>query len=173
MDIREFLDELYSMWAKTTGAEKTYWMPKEQPDDWLDDGSGGEYREPGEGWDLWSLNEEQNQELLGNLLNEVDANFITAIHGALPDLVRRTHEALDEADRLDEQRDEQENEKADLMVKILALESVVQSRDIEIGALKVRMAGHVETKKDLRASIRDLEDQVAQLNYELSKERGE
>lgn len=133
MDIREVIDELYQLWAKTTGAEKTYWMPKEQPDDWLDDGVGGEYREPGEGWDLWSLNEEQNQELLGNLLNEVDANFITAIHGALPDLVRRTHEALDEADRLDEQRDEQE-------IRIAGLEETIDELNGRINELEHDLA---------------------------------
>lgn len=158
MDIREFLDELYQLWAKTTGAENMYWMPE---DNEL------------HGLDIWAVNEEQVKSPVAAFVSDADSAFITAIHGALPDLVRRTHEALDEADRLDEQRDEQENEKANLMIKVLALEAVVESRDIEISALKVRMDGHVETKKNLREHISDLQDQVGQLNWELSKERGE
>lgn len=99
MDIREFLDELYQLWAKTTGAENMYWMPERNEDGYTNDSYV---------FDIYAIDEEQKKRFVGGFHNEVDVDFVTAIHGALPDLVRRTHEALDEADRLDEQRDEQE-----------------------------------------------------------------
>ncbi|SHS89372.1 hypothetical protein [Mycobacteroides abscessus] len=120
MDIREFLDELYSLWAKTTGAENQYWMPANNgdPDD----------------TDYWFINSvgeegEENAYVVADLLNNRDADFITAIHGALPDLVRRTHEALDEADRLDEQRDEQE-------IRIAGLEETIDELNGRINELE-------------------------------------
>lgn len=107
MDIREFLDELYSLWAKTTGAENMYWMPEED----VEPHSSGPYI-------ILAVGEDDLKHDIAFDVRESDANFITAIHGALPDLVRRTHEALDEADRLDEQRDEQEIRIAGLEEKI-------------------------------------------------------
>ncbi|WP_198586482.1 hypothetical protein [Mycobacteroides abscessus] len=171
MDIREFLDELYQLWAKTTGAENQYWMPANNgdPDD-------TDY------WFIKSVGEEgeENAYVVADILNNRDVDFITAIHGALPDLVRRTHEALDEADRLDEQRDEQE-------VRIARLEEIVdeRNRDIEyINGLRTAELNEMDKQiqKTLALSverdrlleeINSWEDQVAQLTWELSKERGE
>lgn len=118
MDIRDFLDELYSLWAKTTGAENQYWMPEDSDI---------------HGQDIWAVNEEQAKSPVASFMSDADASFVTAIHGALPDLVRRTHEALDEADRLDEQRDEQE----------------------------VRIAGLEETIDELNGRINDLEHDLS------------
>lgn len=118
MDIREFLDELYQLWAKTTGAENQYWMPEDSDI---------------HGQDIWAVNEEQAKSPVASFMSDADASFVTAIHGALPDLVRRTHEALDEADRLDEQRDEQE----------------------------IRIAGLEETINELNGRINDLEHDLS------------
>lgn len=150
MDFREFLDELYSLYAKTTGAENMYWMPEEDVDRY----AGGPNT-----YNIFAVGENETKHDIAFDFRENDANFITAIHGALPDLVRRTHEALDEADRLDEQRDEQE-------VRIAGLE-VLRDEDQKY------LAGIQSENDDLHTQIRDLEDQVAQLNWELSKERGE
>lgn len=114
MDIREFIDELYQLWAKTTGAENMYWMPEQQPDGMHE---------------IWAVGEGDERVQLSLLPCEDDANFITAIHGALPDLVRRTHEALDEADRLDEQRDEQE-------IRIAGLEETIDELNGRINELE-------------------------------------
>lgn len=142
MDIREFLDKLYSLWAKTTGAENQYWMPE---DSYI------------HGQDIWAVNEEQAKSPVASFMSDADASFVTAIHGALPDLVRRTHEALDEADRLDEQRDEQE-------IRIAGLEETIDEKN--------RAIEHFEAEqKGLLAALRDLEDQVDQLNGELDWER--
>lgn len=120
MDIREFIDELYQLWAKTTGAENQYWMPANNgdPDD-------TDY------WFIKSVGEEgeENAYVVADILNNRDVDFITAIHGALPDLVRRTHEALDEADRLDEQRDEQE-------IRIAGLEETIDELNGRINELE-------------------------------------
>lgn len=137
MDIREFLDELYQLWAKTTGAENQYWMPEESDI---------------HGQDIWAVNEEQAKSPVASFMSDADASFVTAIHGALPDLVRRTHEALDESDRLDEQRDEQE---------------------IRIAGLETERMDAIHQLEREQERVNDLEDQVAQLNWELSKERGE
>ncbi|WP_255790033.1 hypothetical protein [Mycobacteroides abscessus] len=120
MDIREFLDELYSLWAKTTGAEDRYWMPERNEDG---------YTNVNYVFDICAIDEEQKKRFVGGFQNEVDVDFITAIHGALPDLVRRTHEALDEADRLDEQRDEQE-------IRIAGLEETIDELNGRINELE-------------------------------------
>lgn len=114
MDIREFLDELYQLWAKTTGAENQYWMPEDSDI---------------HGQIIWAVNEEQAKSPVASFMSDADASFVTAIHGALPDLVRRTHEALDEADRLDEQRDEQE-------IRIAGLEETIDELNGRINELE-------------------------------------
>lgn len=122
MDFREFLDEIYATWAKTTGAEKSYWQPEK-----LCIGSNDEF------WEVYATYEDGEKDFIATCNGEEDSDFITAIHGALPDLVRRTHEALDEADRLDLQRDEQE----------------------------IRIAGLEETINELNGRINDLEHDLS------------
>ncbi|SIG87827.1 Uncharacterised protein [Mycobacteroides abscessus subsp. abscessus] len=122
MDIREFLDELYSLWAKTTGAEDRYWMPRTEH----------EFQSGGMLFGIRAVGTEQDELVVADTSgfhNEADVDFITAIHGALPDLVRRTHEALDEADRLDEQRDEQE-------IRIAGLEETIDELNGRINELE-------------------------------------
>ncbi|SKM99004.1 Uncharacterised protein [Mycobacteroides abscessus subsp. massiliense] len=124
MDIREFLDELYSLWAKTTGAEDRYWMPERNEDG---------YTNVNYVFDICAIDEEQKKRFVGGFQKEVDVDFITAIHGALPDLVRRAHEALDEADRLDERRDEQE-------IRIAGLEETIDELNGRINELEHDLA---------------------------------
>ncbi|SLG47299.1 hypothetical protein [Mycobacteroides abscessus] len=122
MDIREFLDELYSLWAKTTGAEDHYWMSRTEH----------EFQGVGMLFGIRAVGTEQDELVVADTSgfdNEADVDFITAIHGALPDLVRRTHEALDEADRLDLQRDEQE-------IRIARLEETIYELNGRINDLE-------------------------------------
>ncbi|SIE27870.1 hypothetical protein [Mycobacteroides abscessus] len=118
MDIREFLDEFYQMFCRTTGDEHTFWAVDKVE---AEDGSVT--------WNLYAANAEQEQTLLATFYYEVDVDFTASIHGALPDLVRRTHEALDEADRLDEQRDEQE-------IRIAGLEETIDELNGRINELE-------------------------------------
>jgi hypothetical protein len=110
---REFLDILHQHWARTSGAEKCFWMPEE-----------GAVVADVE-WDLYAVDENQEKKHLGLFWNEADADFITAVHGALPDLIRRLHIAIDEADRLDEEKDGVMREYADLALENQGLRSQI------------------------------------------------
>ncbi|UAJ15532.1 hypothetical protein SEA_BOOHOO_41 [Gordonia Phage Boohoo] len=102
MEDREFFDTLYSEWSKTTGAGERYLIvEKVEYDPDLDYMTS---------WDVWAISfeDEGDRTLVATFEKEADADFFAAIHGCFGDLVRRLHEALDEADRADERRDESE-----------------------------------------------------------------
>ncbi|AEK07406.1 hypothetical protein ROCKSTAR_41 [Mycobacterium phage Rockstar] len=106
MEDRDFFDLLHQQWAKTTGAENMYWASEEYKD-----GTGR--------WKVYAVkvDEEGNETkklIASELQNEADADFIAAVHGCLPDLTRRLHMALDEADRADYDRDSRECRLAEL-----------------------------------------------------------
>lgn len=119
MQDAEFFDHLFQVFARTTGAENTYWMPEKnaemlnmgwfEPEPYIDS------------WSVYAMDQEQNKTLVGVFTKEVDADFITAVHGCMPDLVRRLHDALDEADRLDTARDEREQQIGRLAVENMEL----------------------------------------------------
>ncbi|ANA87175.1 hypothetical protein SEA_DEKHOCKEY33_41 [Gordonia phage DekHockey33] len=107
MEDREFFDTLYSEWSKTTGAGERYLIvEKVEYDPDLDYMTS---------WDVWAISfeDEGDRTLVATFEKEADADFFAAIHGCFGDLVRRLHEALDEADRADERRDEAEQQLAD------------------------------------------------------------
>jgi hypothetical protein len=105
MDDRDFFDHLYQMFTKTSYAENRYW-----------DYESIDERDH----DIRAVGQDGEHTVLGGFDNEADADFVTAVHGCFPDLHRRLHSALDEAERADRQRDEQE-------CRIAELESEVQS----------------------------------------------
>jgi hypothetical protein len=95
VDDHSFLDHIYSMWAKTSGGDDTFWIPEEDKD------------HPG-AWNIFAADKDDNRQMLGEFFTETDADFVCGLHGCVADLVRRMHAALDEADRADRERDEQE-----------------------------------------------------------------
>jgi hypothetical protein len=99
---RDFFDLLLVGLTATTGAENRYWRP-------LDDGR------------IVAVAQDDTELPVAAGLSESDAAWITAIHGCLPDLVRRLHQAVDESDRLDLQVDELTGRIAELEREILAL----------------------------------------------------
>jgi hypothetical protein len=107
MEDRSFIDLLYQVWSKTTGAQGTFWKPVETIN----------------GVDIVAVNEKHEETLIGSFLNSADADFITSLHGCMGDLVRRLHEALDEADRADQGRDEREVRIAELELQVASLRS--------------------------------------------------
>ncbi|AXH46782.1 hypothetical protein SEA_ACOLYTE_38 [Mycobacterium phage Acolyte] len=119
-----FFDELYQQWSQTTGAEKTYWMPVEDLDEHL------QYRV--ESFDP----ETQEKRVIGYFHNEVDADFVTGLHGAVPDLIRRLHEAIDEAERKDEANDMAQGQLADALLENIGLRAEIHEleRQLEGGA---------------------------------------
>lgn len=114
MNDEEFFDLIYSQWSKTTGAEDTYWMPEKFESQYPDV------------FKIYAVAQDQSRKKVGIFNNEVDADFITAVHGCMPDLVRRLHSALDEADRADREHDQREQE-----IGRLALENMELRQQVE------------------------------------------
>lgn len=98
MDEREFLDELFQLYSRTTGGDAAYWRPESTQF----------------GFSVFAVNPDDTRTVIAESLSEADADWITAVHGALPDLVRRMHAALDEADAADVGRDARECRIAEL-----------------------------------------------------------
>ncbi|UJD21141.1 hypothetical protein SEA_SORORFAGO_44 [Mycobacterium phage SororFago] len=102
---KEFFDVLYQQWSLTTGAKDTYWMVEEDTEHFAF-GPGN--------WIVWAFNPNtEDKTFIGAFDNEVDADFVAGLNGAVPDLIRHLGTALDENDRLDEARDAAENLAAD------------------------------------------------------------
>ncbi|BCP36424.1 hypothetical protein MINTMi198_17940 [Mycobacterium intracellulare M.i.198] len=95
MDDLEFFDVLYQGWSKTTGAENTYWQPIEH--DHLPTDSRHRFSVDAVG--------EDHAVRVAAGLTEEDAAWITALHGCFADLTRRLHQAVDEAERFDIEKD--------------------------------------------------------------------
>ncbi|GAB4584454.1 hypothetical protein [Nocardia sp. IFM 10818] len=95
MDDQEFFDELYQLWAQCSGTG--FWFAKENDligghCVMLDDVTPAEAPRPG-------LE-------VASFARQEDATFIATIYTALPDILRRAMAALDEAERLDIERDQ-------------------------------------------------------------------
>lgn len=117
MDDRDFFDELYTLWSKTTGSADTFWMPEEAIPGLLNLYSVARNEESGE-WD---------KTFLASALREEDAEWIAGVHGCFGDLVRRLHAALDEADAADQNRDSRECRIAELELENQELRQIIQN----------------------------------------------
>jgi hypothetical protein len=104
MDERDFIDQLYAEWVKTTASDSAYWQPRE----------GG----------VVAVDTEQNEIPIAVGMTAADADFVAAVHRCIPDLVRRVHEALDEADRADAERDGRECRIAELELEVAELKKL-------------------------------------------------
>lgn len=108
MEDREFLDHIYQMWTKTTGASKCYW----------------DYRALADGvCHIEAVEEDGWGHPVANHLEDADADWITAVHGCFPDLIRRITDALDEADRLDREMDAFQSRLAEAELRVMELEA--------------------------------------------------
>lgn len=114
MDDREFFDHLFQLWSKTTGAQDTYWMPEKHFDN-----SGR--------WNVFAVAKDDSRKKVASGLGEWDADFLTAVHGCLPDLVRRLHAALDEAENVDFDRDSRECRIAELEGEVAYLKKILDN----------------------------------------------
>ncbi|AOT24960.1 hypothetical protein PBI_KALPINE_40 [Mycobacterium phage Kalpine] len=118
----QFFDELYQQWTKTTMAEHGYWMPEEvEPPSICETDTGLD------GFVIWAVDQAnpENRELVASHLSEADADFITGLQGALPDLIRRLHEAIDEAVRKDEANDIAQGQLADALLENQGLKAQI------------------------------------------------
>lgn len=109
MDEREFLDTLFQLYTRTSGGDAAYWRPESRED----------------GFALFAVDANDNRTLIAKGLCEADADWIAGIHGCLPDLVRRMHSALDEADTADRGRDERECRIAELEMELAEIKQAV------------------------------------------------
>lgn len=116
IDDKSFFDLLFSQFAKTTQAETAFWMSEED--------ATGE-------WVIWAVSQDQSRTMVAHGMSEPDADFITAVHGCFPDLVRRLHEALDEADRADEEHDQREQTVFRLSLEVEELRSALATAKAE------------------------------------------
>ena len=119
MDDREFFDTLLQLWAKTTWSEQAYWGYEEVDE---------------EQFDLFAKTEDDRL-FVGYVDSEADADFITAVHGCLPDLVRRLHAAVDEADRLDLEMDECQHRLAAAELRVDELQYIVTEYEADLEGL--------------------------------------
>lgn len=120
---KDYFDLLYSHWSKTTGAQDRYWMPEIN-----DDRSGR--------WNIYAVAEDETRKLVASGVSEADADFLTAVHGCTPDLIRRLGEAIDESDRLDAEKDDLVVRVAELELEADDLHEVISARDARIQDLE-------------------------------------
>lgn len=110
MEDNDFLDHIYQLWSKTTLAENGYWMPTEHE-------LGTDRR-----FSIDAVESEDSSVRVAAGLSEADVDFITAVHGCFPDLIRRLRMAMDEAENLDLRVDDQEGVIAGLTQEVIDLQ---------------------------------------------------
>ncbi|KRD08632.1 hypothetical protein ASE48_08715 [Mycobacterium sp. Root265] len=124
-DDHQFFDILYQQFALTTDAKDAYWGVGFDPDEHLQ-------------WQVFSEGHEKGSERkwIGSFNHEVDADFAAGMHGALPDLIRRLHDAVDEAERMDTARDQAEGVAAEAVLENMGLQSQITELEREIAFLR-------------------------------------
>lgn len=116
----EFFEHLLDLFSITTGAEDTYW----------------DYQDTGEtGFDIHSCGQDEQREFVGYFDNEADADFVTAIHGCLPDLVRRLQNAIDTAEKYEMAHDQCQRELAEAEIEIAELKQLVTEYEADLQGL--------------------------------------
>ncbi|ASR86492.1 hypothetical protein SEA_CHANGELING_40 [Mycobacterium phage Changeling] len=124
-----FFDELYQQWTKTTGAEDTYWVVEEDTEHY----AGG----PGT-WNVWAVPAAPSKDIdavdgkkfIASFEREEDADFTAGLNGAIPDLIRRLHEAIDEAVRKDEANDIAQGQLADALLENIGLRGEIHELEV-------------------------------------------
>ena len=140
MEDRDFFDHLYQIWSKTTGASDRYWMPEE-------------YTDRSGRWRIYAVAEDESRKLIASDVSDVDADFITAVHGCVSDLIRRLGDAIDESDRLDAEKDE-------LVCRVAELEMEVDRKQSFINDLENPLTEEAEARRAAEVEISNLKDQL-------------
>ncbi|ALA48144.1 hypothetical protein AU152_gp31 [Mycobacterium phage Phlei] len=127
----EFFDLLYQQWAQTTGAGTTYWMPEEVTPPSICETDHGL-----DGFVIWAVDavDTTKRELVASHLSSEDADFICGMHGALPDLIRALHDAIDEAKRKDLANDEAQEQLADALLENIGLQAEILELERQLGS---------------------------------------
>ena len=123
MTADEFFQHLLDMFTVTSGSEDTYW----------------DYEDTGEtGFDVHSVDQYGEGTFVGYFDNEVDADFVTAIHGCLPDLVRRLKDSIEKADNYELAHDQCQRELFEAEQEIAELKSLVTEYEADLQGLIAR-----------------------------------
>lgn len=109
MDDRDFIDQIYQLWSKTTHADTGGWEIVRDDKTVL--------------VDIESTDRDGWEQTISFGTYEYDAQFIVTVHTAFPELVRRLHDALDEADRADHESDSRECRIAELELEVAELKA--------------------------------------------------
>lgn len=108
------------MLAVTSGAEDTYW----------------DYQDTGEaGFDISSVGPDDTREFVGYFDSEADADFVTAIHGCLPDLVRRLKQSIEKADNYEMAHDQCQRELFEAEREIAELKRLISEYEADLQGL--------------------------------------
>jgi hypothetical protein len=108
MDQNEFFDKLLQMYYNTTNAEDRFW----------------DYQEQHGLFNVVSVGSDDGASIdVASGLFENDADWITAVHGAFPELCKMFWAASDQADRADQNADSRECRIAELEVEVAELKA--------------------------------------------------
>lgn len=143
IDDNSFFDLLFQQFTKTTNAETAYWMNEED---------GQAFGNPL--FSIYAVGQDQEKVLVAKWMSEADADFVTAVAGCFPDLVRRLHAALDEADRADREHDEREVVIFNLALEVENVTRSLTDREQQIGRLSLE-------NQELREECARLEETLA------------
>ncbi|ASJ79736.1 hypothetical protein KIY85_gp39 [Mycobacterium phage Heffalump] len=109
----QFFDILYQQWSQTTNASSAYWIVKEDLDEHLQ-------------YQIIAVDRNTQAETwIGSFHSEADADFVAGLNGAVPDLIRRLHDATDEATRKDEANDIAQGQLADALLENIGLRAEI------------------------------------------------
>lgn len=145
IDDKEFFDVLYAGFTKTTRAEDAYWAVRED-----------EYEYSEHRFEIYATPQDGEETHVAWLNREEDADWIAALAGCFPDLVRRLHAALDEADRADREHDEREQEIGRLSLENQELKQEIADRAHTEGVLHdtvIELSGQLETQRSKAADV--------------------
>ncbi|ACE79964.1 hypothetical protein Pukovnik_38 [Mycobacterium phage Pukovnik] len=117
----QFFDILYQQWSQTSKAKSAYWIVKEDLDEHLQ-------------YQIIAVDSNtQEESWVGSFHTEADADFVAGLNGAVPDLIRRLHEAIDEATRKDEANDIAQGQLADALLENEGLKAQILELERQLG----------------------------------------
>lgn len=118
--------------------------------------------DPVAGFDVVELRDYGEKGWVAGVAEEDIADFIATTHAVIPELVTEFMAALDEADRLDEEKD-------DLIAKIFDLEVEADNQQATIDSLEGEVDDLERQLDDREDEISYLRDENASLNSEISE----
>ncbi|AGS82722.1 hypothetical protein ANNAL29_41 [Mycobacterium phage AnnaL29] len=128
----DFFDVLYQQWTRTTGAKDLFWVVEKVEFD-----ADADYATT---WDVVATNHDGTaRKHIASFEREEDADFTAGINGAIPDLIRRLHEAIDEAVRKDEANDIAQGQLADALLENIGIRAEMHDLEVALAEANDRL----------------------------------